>query len=156
MRKPCLALQCIRMIICKTAFLIKVSLFSKMFDWIPAEMSFQETFDINYDYYDYYCKSANIIFLLYLKCYQSFKNYLTGKLNKTCLVNICFAYSSRTVFWDLGFCFCLKVHNLDGTFTLIRKKILCHIYFICSCAMFCRLDPLAWITNLLAGSMVFR
>ena len=94
-------------------------------------MSFQETFDINYDYYDYYCKSVNIIFLLYLKCYQSFKNYLTGKLNKTCLVNICFAYSSRTVFWDLSFCFCLKVHNLDDTFTLIRKKILCYVPVLC-------------------------
>ena len=59
-------------IACKTAFLIKVSLFLKTVDWTPTEMSFQETFDINYNYY---CKSANIIFLFHLKCYQSFNNY---------------------------------------------------------------------------------
>ena len=39
----------------------------------------------------YLYKSANIIFLLYLKLYQNFKNHHGGKLNKTYLVNICFA-----------------------------------------------------------------
>ena len=40
----------------------------------------------------YLYKSVDIIiFLLHLKFYQNFKNYHAGKLNKTDLVNICFA-----------------------------------------------------------------
>ena len=40
----------------------------------------------------YLYKSVDIIiFLLRLKFYQNFKNYHAGKLNKTDLVNICFA-----------------------------------------------------------------
>ena len=52
--KTCLALQCIRVVVCSTAFFFtKVSLPSKNFYWNPAKMSFQETFDINYYYYHY-------------------------------------------------------------------------------------------------------
>ena len=36
-------------------------------------------------------KSVDIIFLLHLKFYQHFKNYHAGKLNKTDMVNKCFA-----------------------------------------------------------------
>ena len=39
----------------------------------------------------YLYKIVDIIFLLHLKFYQSFKNYHTEKLNKTDLVNTCFA-----------------------------------------------------------------
>ena len=49
-----------------------------------------------------------IIFSLYLEFYQ---NFYAGKLNKTYLLNVCFAWTSRTVFW---------------------KKIRCHIFrFLC-------------------------
>ena len=46
--KTCLGLRCIIMVVCSTAFFVKVSLFSKTFYWNLAKMPFQETFDINY------------------------------------------------------------------------------------------------------------
>ena len=39
----------------------------------------------------YLYKSVDIIFLLHLRSHQNFKNYHAGKLNKTDLVNTCFA-----------------------------------------------------------------
>ena len=110
LRKTCLALQYIRMVVCRTAFFIKARLFSKTVNWNPAKMSFQESFDINYYYYHncnctfiiekcfskfrqksykiskkwrvvmYLCKSVNIYFLIYLKFYQNFKNCHVVKL----------------------------------------------------------------------------
>ena len=80
-------------------------------------------------------KSVNIIFLLRLKFYQNFKNHHAGKLNKTHLVNICFAQTSRTVSWNRSFYFCLNVHKLDDSFTFIWKKFLCHI-FLFQCHIF--------------------
>ena len=69
----------------------------------------------------YLCKSVDIIiFLLRLKFYQNFKNYHAGKLNKTDLVNICFAKV---------FNFALT-SKLDDTFTFIWKKILRHIFCV--------------------------
>ena len=40
LRKTCLVLQCIRVIVCGTAFFIKVRLFSKTAIEIPQKMSF--------------------------------------------------------------------------------------------------------------------
>ena len=45
-RKTCLALQCIRVVVYSTVFLIKGILFSKTVYGNPAEMSFQKTFDV--------------------------------------------------------------------------------------------------------------
>ena len=51
----------------------------------------------------YLSKIVNINSLLYFSFYENFKNYLTGNLNETYLVNICFVLPSRTVFQDLSF-----------------------------------------------------
>ena len=82
-------------------------------------------------------KIVDIIFLLYSKFYQNFKNCHAEKLNKTYLVNIYFVSPSRTVFWDLSFYFCIKVHKLDDSFTFIWKKILCHILSLGSSGLNC-------------------
>ena len=74
------------------------------------------------------CINVHLIFLLYLKFYQNFKNYNAGKLNKSYLVNIYFASPSRTAFRDLSFYFCVKVHKLGDSFIFIWKKILFHLF----------------------------
>ena len=90
-------------------------------------------------------KIVNINFLLYLKFYQNFKNYHAGKLNKTYLVNIYFASPSRTVFWDLSFYFCVKVHKLNDSFIYLEKvsipyfsTFLCHILSLGSSGLNCQ------------------
>ena len=66
--------------------------------------------------------------MLHLKFDQHFKNHHSGKLHKNYLVNKCFAQPSRIVLWNLRFYFCINVHKLGDSFTLIwRKKDLCHI-----------------------------
>ena len=57
---------------------------------------------ITYLYKSWYC-----FLLLHLKYYQNFKNYHVWKLNKTDLVCL----SSRTVFWNLRFYFCLDIRT---------------------------------------------
>ena len=111
-------------------------------------MSFQETFDINY-YYHYYTfidwiqkksftklrqiqlmklsqkrgKIVNINFLLYLKFYQSFKNFHEVKWSKTYLVKYILHHHQGQF---------SGTTNLDVSFTSVWKKILCHIFlFLC-------------------------
>ena len=65
-------------------------------------------------------KSVNIHFLSAFKVLLKFQESLYGK-------------TSRAVSWNVRFCFCLNVHELDDSFTFIwKKKILCHIVlFLC-------------------------
>ena len=82
-RKTCLALQCIRVVVCSTAFFIKVSLFLNNVYWNPGRMSLSETFDIHY-YYHYcycaYCTSFSVemrrFHVIWKKISQNRKNYI--------------------------------------------------------------------------------
>ena len=55
-RKTCLALQCIGVNVCNTAFFYKSKFILKTVFWNPQKMFLQETFDINYYCYHIYCK----------------------------------------------------------------------------------------------------
>ena len=55
-RNTCLALQCIRVVVCSSFFSIKYVYFRKLLIEIPQKMFFHETFDVNYYHYHYcYC-----------------------------------------------------------------------------------------------------
>ena len=52
--ETCLALQCIEVVVCRTAFFHKSTFISKAVNWNPTKKSFQETFGIN-NRYCHYC-----------------------------------------------------------------------------------------------------
>ena len=89
------------------------------------------------------------MFSWYLEFYQNFH-----AANKTYLLNVCFASPSSTVFWGLGFIFAFKFTSYMIVLHSFGKRF--DAIFFCFYAMFYRLDPLARIGNLFAGSMVFR
>ena len=59
-----------------------------------------------------------------------------------------------TVFWNQSFYFYLNVYKLNDRVIFIWKKDSMP-HFSVSMLYFCRLNPLAWIANLFAGSMGF-
>ena len=71
----------------------------------------------------YLYKNLNIIFFLYIDFLLKSENYHGGKLNKTHLVNICFAWLARAVLWDPSFYFCLKNFKWFNSFIFIRNKV---------------------------------
>ena len=56
--KPCLVLQCIRVVVCNTTFFSKsYGYFWELLIEIPQKICLQETFNINYHYYHFYYRT---------------------------------------------------------------------------------------------------
>ena len=91
-------------------------------------------------------KNTNNIFFVIFKILLKFQELSCGKIKWNLFGEYIFCIILKIVFWDLSFYFCLKVHKLDDSFTLIWKKILCAIVFYFY-VIFCHLDPMAWIAN---------